>query len=55
MVKRVETLNFLESFVPCDLKVGKYCRRLIELMKLSEYSMSRSFFDHAQRSRNDES
>ena len=40
------TLDFSESVVDCDLKVGtcRY-RQLIELMKLCEYSRSRSFCD----------
>ena len=34
-------LDFSESFVACDLEVGRY-RQHIKLMKLFEYSRSRS-------------
>ena len=43
----MKTLNFSEAIVACDLKIGR-CRQLIELMKVYEYSRSRSFLDLAQ-------
>ena len=45
----VDQLDFSESFVACDLKVGRY-RHFIVLMQLCEYSRSSSFLDLAQRS-----
>ena len=35
MKKKVKTLNFLESFVACDITVGS--RQHVELMKCCEY------------------
>ena len=43
-MKKVQTLDFSESFVACDPKIGRY-RQHTELMKLCEYSMSMSFLD----------
>ena len=40
--------NILGNFVACDMKIGKYIL-LFELMKLCEYSRSRSFVDLDQR------
>ena len=42
----MRTVDNLETIADCDLKVGR-CRQLhvIELMKLCEYSRSRSFLD----------
>ena len=34
--KKVKTLNFSESFVACDLKVGRY-RQHVGLIKCCEY------------------
>ena len=33
---KVKTVYFSETFVACDLKVGR-CRQLIEIMKVCEY------------------
>ena len=41
----MKTVDFSENFPACDLKVGR-CRQLIEFMKVSEYSSSRSFHYH---------
>ena len=41
----MKTVDFSETIAACDLKVGR-CRRLIEIMKLCEYCMSRSFLFH---------
>ena len=40
----MKTVDFLETVAASDLKVGRY-RKLIELMKVCEYSRSRSFLD----------
>ena len=40
----MKTVDFSETIAACDLKVGR-CRQLIELMKICEYSRSRSFLD----------
>ena len=45
----MKMLNFSETIAACDLKVGR-CRQLIELMKVCEYSRSRSFLDLGPRS-----
>ena len=45
----METLNFSGSIVACNLKVGRY-RQHVELIKLCEYSRSKSFLDLGQRS-----
>ena len=42
-------MDFSETIADCDLKVCRY-RQLIELMKVCEYSRSRSFLDHGPRS-----
>ena len=42
-------MNSLEITAACDLKVGR-CRQLTELMKVYEYSRSRSFLDHGPSS-----
>ena len=42
-------MDFPDTIAACDLEVGR-CRQLIELMKVFEYSMSRQFLDHGQRS-----
>ena len=34
--EKVKTVDFSETFVLCDLKVGR-CRQLIEIMKVCEY------------------
>ena len=44
----MKTVVCAETNVASDLKVGKY-RQLIELMKICEYSRSRSFLDLASR------
>ena len=40
----MKTLSFIETIAAWDLKYGR-CRQLIEIMKVCEYSMSRSFVD----------
>ena len=45
----MKTVDFLETIAACDLKVGRY-RQLIELMKVCDYSRSRSFLDLGPRS-----
>ena len=40
-------MDFSETMAASDLKVGRY-RQLIELMKICEYSRSRSLLDLAQ-------
>ena len=40
----MKTVDFSETFVACDLKVGR-CRQLVDLMKECEYLRSRSFLD----------
>ena len=37
-------VDFSETIAACDLKVSRF-RQLFELMKVSEYSRSRSFLD----------
>ena len=44
----MKTLNFSESFVACDLNVGRY--RHVELMKCCEYKRSGLLLDLGQRS-----
>ena len=44
----MKTVDFSETIEACDLKVGR-CRQLIKLMKVCEYSRSRSFLDLGQR------
>ena len=48
-MEKVKTLNFSESFVACDLKVGRY-RQHIERMKCCEYKRTRPYLDLGQRS-----
>ena len=45
----MKTNYFSETIAACDLKVEK-CSQLIELMKVCEYSRSRSFLDLGPRS-----
>ena len=45
----MKTVYLYKTVAVCDLKVGR-CRQLIQLMKVCEYSRSRSFFDLATRS-----
>ena len=45
----MNTVDFSETIAVCDLKVGR-CRQNIELMKVYEYSRSRSFLDLGPRS-----
>ena len=40
-----ETVDFSETIAACDLKAGR-SRQLIEIMKVCEYCMSRSFLYH---------
>ena len=40
----MKTVDFSETIAASDLKVGRYSQ-LIELMKIFEYSRSRSFLD----------
>ena len=40
----MKTMDFSDTSAACDLKVG-ICRQLIELMKVYEYSRSRSYLD----------
>ena len=42
-------MNFSETIVACDLKVGR-CRQLTEFIKVCEHSRSRSFLDLGPRS-----
>ena len=42
--EKVNTVDFPETIAASDLKVGRY-RQLIKLMKICEYTRSRSFFD----------
>ena len=44
----MKKVDFSESISGSDLKVGR-SRHLIELMKVCEYSRSRSFLDHGPR------
>ena len=44
----MKTVDFSETIVASDLKGGRY-RQLIELMKICEYSRSRSFLDLGPR------
>ena len=44
-----KTMDFSETAVVCDIKVGK-CSSLNEYMNLYEYQMSRSFIDLGPRS-----
>ena len=44
----MKTMDFSESIAACGLKDGT-CRKLNELMKVSEYSRSRSFLDLGPR------
>ena len=48
-IGKSETVDFSETIAACDLKIGR-CRQLIELIKVCEYSRSRSFLDLGQRS-----
>ena len=48
-MKKMETLDFSESFVACDLNIGTYLQ-LNELMRFYEYSRSMSSLDIGQRS-----
>ena len=41
----MKTVDFSETVASCDLKIGR-CRQLIRIMKVCEYSMSRSFLYH---------
>ena len=41
----MKTVDFSETIEAFDLKVGRY-RQLIEIMKVCEYRMSRSFLYH---------
>ena len=45
----MKTVDISETVAACDLKVAR-CRRLIEFMKVCEYSRSRSFLDLGPRS-----
>ena len=45
----MKTVDFSETITASDLKVGR-CSQLIELMKVCEYSRSRSFLDLGPRS-----
>ena len=38
----MKTVDFSDTIAVCDLKVGR-CRQLIDIMKVCEYSRSRSF------------
>ena len=44
----MKTVDFSETIAASDLKVDRY-RQLIELMKICEYSRSRSFLDLGPR------
>ena len=41
----MKTVDFSETIAAFDLKVGR-CRQLIEIMKVCEYSRSRSLLYH---------
>ena len=45
----MKTVDFSETIAASDLKVGR-CKQLIELMKVCEYSRSRSSLDLGPRS-----
>ena len=45
----MNTVHFSETTEACDLKVGRY-RQLNDIMKVFEYSRSRSFLDLGPRS-----
>ena len=45
----MKTVDFSKYIAACDMKIGR-CRQLIKLMKICEYSRSRSFLDLGQRS-----
>ena len=45
----MKSVDFSETIEACDLKVGRY-RQLNDLMKVCEYSRSRSFLDLGPRS-----
>ena len=46
--EKVQTVDFSETIVACDLKVGR-CRQLIDFMKVCEYLRSMSFLDLGPR------
>ena len=46
--EKVKTVFFSETIAVPDLKVGR-CRQLVAVIKLCEYSRSRSFLDHGPR------
>ena len=45
----MKTVDFSETILACDLKVGRW-RQLIEFMTVCEYWRSRSFLDLGPRS-----
>ena len=45
----MKTRDFSEIIAACDVKVGR-CRQLIELMKICDYLMPRSFLNLGPRS-----
>ena len=40
----MKTVDFSKTIAACDMEAGR-CRQLIELMKICEYTRSRSFLD----------
>ena len=45
----MKTVDFLETIAACDLNIGS-CKQLNDLIKVYEYSRSRSFLDFGPRS-----
>ena len=48
-IRKSENSGFLETIAACDLNIGRF-KQLNELIKVSEYSRSRSFLDFGPRS-----
>ena len=43
--EKVKTMDFSETIVVCDVKVGRWCSQLNEYMKRYEYQRSRTLID----------
>ena len=48
-IGKMENSGFLETIAACDLNIGR-CNQLDELIKVYEYSRSRSFLDFGSTS-----
>ena len=48
-IGKTENSGFLDIIAACDLNIGR-CKQLDELIKVYEYSRSRSFLDFGPRS-----